>query len=97
MANSPPPPRNPLSDDEPADGLVSETLSKRDLSLITVSCLVSLYRANELPFHLRLALAHNVTRDELVELITYLASFCGWPNAATALMIARCVFEKAGL
>ncbi|WP_298091064.1 carboxymuconolactone decarboxylase family protein [uncultured Sphingomonas sp.] len=40
-------------------------LSPRDRSLVTVASLVSLYRFNELPFHLGKALENGVTRDEL--------------------------------
>jgi len=69
-------------------------LSPRDRSLITVASLVSLYRVNELPFHLKRALENGVTRDELVETITHLAFYSGWPTANTALSITRCVFEE---
>lgn len=67
-------------------------LSPRDRSLITVTSLVSLYRTNELPFHLGKALDNGVTRDELIETITHLAFYSGWPTASTALAIARQVF-----
>jgi 4-carboxymuconolactone decarboxylase len=70
-------------------------LSPRDRSLITVASLVSLYRVNELPFHLKRALENGVTRDELVETITHLAFYSGWPTANTALSITRRVFEEA--
>jgi len=70
-------------------------LSPRDRSLITVASLVSLYRMNELPFHLKKALENGVTREELIELITHLAFYSGWPTANTALPIARRVFEEA--
>src|SRR5690242_20201909 len=63
-------------------------LSPRDRSLVTVSALVALYRTNELPFHLKKALENGVTRDELVELITHLAFYSGWPTAGTAVGIA---------
>lgn len=71
-------------------------LNPRDRSLITVSSLVALYRHNELPYHLKLALENGVTRDELIELITHLAFYSGWPTASTALAVARRVFEEAG-
>ncbi|MFT4077111.1 MAG: carboxymuconolactone decarboxylase family protein [Asticcacaulis sp.] len=71
-------------------------LSSRDRSLITVSCLVSGYRINELPFHLKRALENGVTRDELIETITHLAFYAGWPSASSALAIARRVFEETG-
>ena len=72
-------------------------LSKRDRSLITVATLVALYRTNELPFHLKRALENGVSRDELIELITHLAFYAGWPAANSALMIARRVFEEYGV
>ena len=68
-------------------------LSPRDRSLITVASLVALYRTNELPFHIGKALDNGVTRDELIELITHLAFYAGWPTANTALPIAKRVFE----
>jgi 4-carboxymuconolactone decarboxylase len=71
-------------------------LSRRDRSLVTVASLVALYRTNELPFHLRLALQNGLTRDELIEAITHLAFYSGWPTAASAVAVARKVFEEAG-
>src|SRR2546428_12852596 len=59
-------------------------LSPRDRSLITVATLVALYRTNELPFHLKRALDNGVSRDELIELMTHLAFYAGWPAANTA-------------
>lgn len=70
-------------------------LSKRDRSLITVACLVALYRTNELPFHLQRALENGVRRDELIELITHLAFYSGWPTANSAVSIAHRVFDEA--
>jgi 4-carboxymuconolactone decarboxylase len=67
-------------------------LSPRDRSLITVASLVALYRSNELPFHIGKAIDNGVTRDELIELITHLAFYSGWPTASTALSITRQVF-----
>jgi 4-carboxymuconolactone decarboxylase len=72
-------------------------LSKRDRSLITVATLVALYRTNELPFHLKHALENGLTRDELIEAITHLAFYAGWPPAVTAAGIARNVFAEAGV
>lgn len=74
-----------------------EGLSPRDRSLITVASLISLYRTNELPFHLKRALENGVTREELSEVITHLAFYAGWPPASTAIGISRKVFEEAGV
>jgi 4-carboxymuconolactone decarboxylase len=48
-------------------------LSPRDRSLVTITSLISLYRANELPFHLKRALENGITRDEIIETIRHLA------------------------
>jgi 4-carboxymuconolactone decarboxylase len=70
-------------------------LSPRDRSLVTVASLIALYRTNELAFHLRKAMENGVTRDELVEVMTHLAFYSGWPTASTAIAIARGVFDEA--
>ena len=70
-------------------------LSKRDRSLATVTALIASYRHNELPWHLKRALENGVTREELVELLTHLAFYAGWPTANSAVPILRKVFEEA--
>jgi 4-carboxymuconolactone decarboxylase len=104
MANEPTAARQAFGDIAPAlvdytdkvlfgDVWVRPGLTPRDRSLITVASLVALYRTNELPFHIGKALDNGITRDELIELITHLAFYAGWPTANTALPIARRVFE----
>ncbi|MFP6748492.1 MAG: carboxymuconolactone decarboxylase family protein [Alphaproteobacteria bacterium] len=68
-------------------------LSKRDRSLITVAALVAMNRERQLPGHLNRALDNAVTQDELIEAITHLAFYSGWPTALTAAAIAKDVFE----
>lgn len=64
-------------------------LSKRDRSLATVSALVALNRPDQLRFHLGLAIRNGVTEAELVELVTHLAFYAGWPSAMTAILLAK--------
>jgi len=71
-------------------------LSPRDRSLVTITSLISLYRTNELPFHLKKALENGLSRDEIIATLTHLAFYAGWPCAMTALGIARTVFEEGG-
>jgi len=61
-------------------------LSKRDRSLVTVTALVALYRGEQLTSHLRRALDNGLTTDELIEAITHLAFYAGWPNAMSAII-----------
>jgi 4-carboxymuconolactone decarboxylase len=63
--------------------------------LVTISSLISLYRTNELPFHMKRALENGITKDEIIATITHLAFYAGWPAAMTALQIARKVFAEA--
>jgi 4-carboxymuconolactone decarboxylase len=69
-------------------------LSKRDRSLITVASLVSLYRTEQLGFHLNRAMENGLTREELVEAITHLAFYAGWPTAVSALARLEDVLES---
>jgi 4-carboxymuconolactone decarboxylase len=69
-------------------------LSPRDRSLITVSALVALYRLEQLPAHLRRALANGVTEQELGEAITHLAFYAGWPSAMSAITALRAIVEE---
>ena len=69
-------------------------LSKRDRSLATVSALIALNRPDQLRSHLALARQNGVTEEELVETITHLAFYSGWPNAVTAIAVAKEVFRK---
>ncbi|MBS0351392.1 MAG: carboxymuconolactone decarboxylase family protein [Proteobacteria bacterium] len=64
-------------------------LSKRDRSLITVATLVALNRTEQLSFHLNFALENGVTQEELVELITHLAFYAGWPTAVSAINLLK--------
>jgi 4-carboxymuconolactone decarboxylase len=64
-------------------------LSKRDRSLITCAALVALGATEQMTFHFPRALENGVTREELIELITHLAFYAGWPNAMSAVARAR--------
>ncbi len=64
-------------------------LSKRDRSLVTCAALVALGKTEQMGFHFPRAIENGVTADELVELITHLAFYAGWPNAMSAVTKAR--------
>ncbi|WP_225772875.1 carboxymuconolactone decarboxylase family protein [Pseudomonas sp. Marseille-Q5115] len=68
-------------------------LAKRDRSLITVAALIALNRPEQLRSHMELARRNGVTEQELVEVITQLAFYAGWPNAISAVGVAREVFH----
>ena len=64
-------------------------LSKRDRSLITCSALVAMGKTEQMNFHFPRAIENGVTRDEIVELITHLAFYAGWPSAMSAMARAK--------
>jgi len=69
-------------------------LSPRDRSLVTVSALIAMNRPDQLRSHLQRARENGVTDAELVETITHLAFYAGWPSAVTASVVAREVFQN---
>jgi 4-carboxymuconolactone decarboxylase len=68
-------------------------LSKRDRSLVTVTALIAGGNTEQLPFHLKRARENGVTEAELIETITHLAFYCGWPKAMSAIAVAKETFK----
>lgn len=69
-------------------------LSQRDRSLVTVAALIAMNRPDQLRSHLARARDNGLTEQELVEAITHLAFYAGWPSAITASTVAREVFQQ---
>lgn len=64
-------------------------LSKRDRSLITCTALVALGWTEQMKTHFPRAVKNGVTKDELIEMITHMAFYSGWPSAVTAALQAK--------
>jgi 4-carboxymuconolactone decarboxylase len=71
-------------------------LSKRDRSLITVAALIALNRTEQVRFHIERALDNGLGKDEIIETITHLAFYAGWPNSMNAMLIAKEIVTKRG-
>jgi 4-carboxymuconolactone decarboxylase len=69
-------------------------LSKRDRSLITCAALVATGKTEQMDFHFPRALENGVTKEELVEMITHLAFYVGWPNAMSAINRAKTLLAE---
>jgi len=69
-------------------------LSPRDRSLVTVSALVAMNRPDQLRSHLQRARDNGLSEGELIEAITHLAFYAGWPSAVGASVVAKEVFQK---
>lgn len=70
-------------------------LSPRDRSLITVAVLTANGNTGQLGFHLGRAIENGVTQDELVEAITHVTLYAGWPQGMAAMGIAKQTFAPA--
>ncbi|MFZ5654209.1 MAG: carboxymuconolactone decarboxylase family protein [Pseudomonadota bacterium] len=68
-------------------------LSRRDRSLLVVSVLAALGRADELDIHVPAALRHGVTRTELEEIMLTVFAYAGAPLAVEGM---RKVLEHGG-
>jgi len=69
-------------------------LSKRDRSLVTCAALVAAGKTEQMEFHFPKAIENGVTREEIVEMITHLAFYVGWPSAVSAVGRARALFSE---
>jgi 4-carboxymuconolactone decarboxylase len=68
-------------------------LSRRDRSLVTVAALIAMNRPDQLRSHITRARTNGVTLEEVVETITHMAFYAGWPNAVSALAVAREIYK----
>ncbi|GMA08161.1 4-carboxymuconolactone decarboxylase [Tetragenococcus halophilus subsp. flandriensis] len=70
-----------------------EQLSPRDRSLVTVASLLT-QGVPQLEAHLNMAKQNGVTKEEIVEVITHLAFYTGWPKAWSAFSLAQEIFTE---
>ena len=71
-------------------------LSLHDRSIVTVSTLISAgIFTNALKHHLAAAKANGVTQEEMVEIITQLGFYAGWPKAWAAFPMAKEIYNNA--
>lgn len=69
-------------------------LASRERSIVTVTALITGGNFEQLPFHIGKAIENGVTKEELVEIITQLGFYAGWPKAWSAFNIAKKIFEE---
>lgn len=58
-----------------------DKLSLRDRSMITISALMAQGLYPQVKAHLELGKKHGLKKEEVVEMVTQLAFYCGWPKA----------------
>jgi 4-carboxymuconolactone decarboxylase len=69
-------------------------LSPKERSLVTVACLATSGNTDQLAYHLGLAKDNGNTAEELIEALTHLAFYAGWPKAMAAMSVAKQVLTS---
>lgn len=68
-------------------------LSAKNRSMITCSALMAQGLFPQLESHMKIAKSNGITKDEMVEIITQLAFYTGWPKAWSAFALAKKVYQ----
>jgi 4-carboxymuconolactone decarboxylase len=77
-----------------ADSYTRDVLDLKTLELCTVAALtVQGFSLPELKLHIDAALRSGASREEVIEVITQMIAYVGFPAATNALMTAQAVFE----
>ena len=69
------------------------SLDQKTIELITIGALtVQGFALPQLEVHIEAALRMGVSAEEIVEIITQMIAYCGFPAATNAIMVAKKVF-----
>ena len=72
-----------------------DKLSLKNRCMITIAGLIGKGMLdNSFKYHLMNAKKHGITKEEMAEIITHLAFYCGWPNAWAAFNMAKEVYAE---
>lgn len=71
-----------------------DKLSLRERSMITISALMAQGRYPQVKSHLALGKEHGLTKDEVVEMVTQLAFYCGWPKAWSVFPMIEEIWDE---
>ena len=70
-------------------------LSLRDRSLVTVVALMAQGLTDEsFRYHLAEAKKNGITKEEIAEVVTHAAFYCGWPKAWAVFRMAKDVWGE---
>ncbi len=68
-------------------------LSPRDRSMITISTLIAMGAYPQVKAHLILGKEHGLKKEEVVEIVTHLAFYTGWPKAWSVFPLVEEVYN----
>lgn len=75
-----------------------DRLSAKLRSIATISGLIGKgILDSSLEYHLKEGKKNGISKDEMAELLTHLAFYCGWPNAWAAFKMAKAVYADGDL
>lgn len=67
-----------------------DKLSLRDRSLVTVTALMAQGLIDDsFRYHLMTAKSNGITKEEIAEIVTHAAFYCGWPKAGAVFKMAK--------
>ena len=69
-----------------------DKLNLRDRSLITIASLMSQGLFPQLRAHIKLGKDHGITKSEIIEVVTQLAFYAGWPKAWSTFPIIEEIY-----
>lgn len=73
-----------------------DKLSLQDRSLVTVVALMAQGLTDEsFRYHLTTAKKNGITQEEIAEIVTHAAFYCGWPKAWAVFRMAKEIWEEA--
>ena len=71
-----------------------DKLSLRDRSMITISALMAQGLYPQVKAHLIIGKEHGLKKEEVVEIVTHLAFYSGWPKAWSVFPLVEEVFNE---
>lgn len=71
-----------------------DKLSARDRSMITIAALMAQGLYPQVKAHLALGKEHGLTKAEVVEIVTQLAFYCGWPKVWSVFPLVEEVYNQ---
>lgn len=71
-----------------------DKLSLRDRSMITISALMAQGLYPQLKSHIAMGKKHGITKDEIVEIVTQLAFYCGWAKAWSTFPMIEEIYKE---
>lgn len=72
----------------------NDVLSRKERSMLNLGMLAALGRMHEFELHFRGAINNGLTREQLREILTQIAVYCGIPAGVESFRIARKVLDE---